>query len=946
MFSSPTPSQDKVITGNGDVSASVDLGNDRLRDAHMQSGQTEARALFSIFFAVTGVASAFVVASTLIGKMSLWVVASWVAAIILANFISCRRALNAASWPRSETTAPGHAWIQLAEPAGLALLWSALPAYAFMVQPADVQIVIGVTMAVMMAAGIGLAATPAANFAWVGTLAATYCVAFTFGFASLDARLAVALLLATGAAALGSLRLSRWIFGQLRGTAKTRAEAESIRLLLNEYEQRGVGWLWQVDAENRVVYISSRMTALLGRSTTQLVGHSLPSALGGSSALGRILLSRQPFANLEMELATRRGTRWISLSGDPIIDMAGQFQGFRGVGQDVTDVRRTQERLTNLANMDVLSGLPNRSRVRQLLGEALSDSRNTESPCAILFLDLDGFKPVNDTFGHPMGDAVLKGVAQRLVKETGSFGQVGRMGGDEFAIVIKDAQSRRQVETLAERLIAAIAEPYHFDKVEIRIGVSIGCAFGPVDGQTVDELLKNADLALYESKGQGRGMCSLFSKDLQIEAEDRVRLEQELRVGIAQKQFHLLFQPQVNAADQSLAGFEALVRWQHPTRGIVPPNHFIPLAEESRLIMELGEWVIDEACRAAASWPSNFKVAFNVSARQLILPALPNAIEAALKKYVLNASRLEIEVTESVFLGDSANAVDVLKRLRSLGISIALDDFGTGYSSLGYLNKAVFDRLKIDGSFVREAAKNNETVAIINTIVQLAKSFSMTVVAEGVETADDFERMRELGCHQIQGYLFGRPMTFEKASELVSGAVKRIAEPHSEATPHGSPVEELTLPFAPHPVGPTRIKSPASAGPSDPAQIPSPLEIDALATGGTAAFGSGFMLNDAASEDELVVDRPLEIGGGERRLDVRAYNYWRSLLDGRPFPSIQDVDPHTIDDFGPHSMLLDFSRDPADPDISFLGRALGVECALDRTIKKSATPRGTLSSLG
>src|SRR5436190_20324334 len=532
---------------------------------------------------------------------------------------------------------------------------------------------------------------------------------------------------------------------------------------------------WQVDAENRVVYISTRMTALLGRSSTQMIGHSLPASLGGTSALGRILLSRQPFANLEMELQTRRGSRWISLSGDPIVDMAGTFQGFRGVGQDVTDVRRTQERLTNLANMDVLSGLPNRGRVRQLLGEALSGSAGGESPCAILFLDLDGFKPVNDTFGHPKGDAVLKSVAQRLVKETGPFGQVGRMGGDEFAIVIRDAQSRRMVETLAERLIASIAEPFHIDKAEIRIGVSIGCAFGPVDGQSVDDLIQKADLALYQAKAMGRGTCRFFNADMQNEAEDRLRLEQDMRIGVKAKQFHLLYQPLINAADQSLVGFEALIRWHHPTRGIVPPNAFIPLAEESGIIMELGEWVIDEACRAVACWPENISVAVNVSAKQLIFPALPNTINDAIRRYRLQPNRLELEVTESVFMGDSANAIDVLKRLRALGVSMALDDFGTGYSSLGYLNKAVFHKLKIDGSFVREAANNKETVAIIQSIVQLAKSFRMTVTAEGVETADDFTRMRDLGCHQIQGYLFGRPMSFEKASELVTGTQRRLS---------------------------------------------------------------------------------------------------------------------------------------------------------------------------
>jgi diguanylate cyclase (GGDEF)-like protein/PAS domain S-box-containing protein len=778
MFHSPVPIDDRPDAERAAASSEpmdFDAGNERLRAAHLHNGQVEARALFAPFFAITAVVAALIAGWGMYGAVETKLVVAWISLVAFANWVSCRRAMDAAARAGSRTARPPARWAAVVETVGLAGLWSALPTWAFATQPPHVQVVIGGAMAAMISTAIALAAIPSAAVAWIATLTGSFCLAYYYGGSSLDPKLALTFVLLAGAGAFSVARLTRWIFGQLKGLARTRAEAESIRQLLNEYEHRGVGWLWQVDSENRVVYISSRMTALLGRSTNQLAGHSLPAALGGTSALGRILLSRQPFANLEMELTTRRGTRWISLSGDPIIDMAGQFQGFRGVGQDVTDVRRTQERLTNLANMDVLSGLPNRGRVRQLLGEALSSSAGGDTPCAILFLDLDGFKPVNDTFGHPKGDAVLKSVAQRLLKEVGPFGHVGRMGGDEFAIVIKDAQSRRMVETLAGRLIAAIAEPFHIDKVEIRIGVSIGCAFGPVDGQSVDDLIQKADLALYQAKNQGRGTCCFFNADMQNEAEDRLRLEQDMRIGIKAKQFHLLYQPLIDAGDQSLVGFEALIRWHHPTRGIVPPNNFIPLAEESGLIMELGEWVIEEACRAAACWPENISVAVNVSAKQLIFPALPNTIHEAIRKHRLQPNRLELEVTESVFMGDSANAIDVLKRLRALGVSMALDDFGTGYSSLGYLNKAVFHKLKIDGSFVREAANNKETVAIIQSIVQLAKSFRMTVTAEGVETADDFTRMRELGCNQIQGYLFGRPMTFEKASELVLGGQRRLS---------------------------------------------------------------------------------------------------------------------------------------------------------------------------
>ena len=537
-----------------------------------------------------------------------------------------------------------------------------------------------------------------------------------------------------------------------------------------------MGWLWAVDSENRVTYISSRMSTLLGKPASQLLGHSLPALLGGHAELGRVLLEKQPFNSLDMELSASRGTRWISMAGDPIIDTAGRFEGFRGVGSDVTEIRQTQERLTHLANVDVLSGLPNRGRVRQLLGEALRSATSGNCPCAIMFLDLDGFKPVNDTFGHPKGDAVLRAVAKRLVDEVSADGHVGRMGGDEFAIVVSDAQSRRKVEQLADRIIQAIKEPYLIDQTEIRIGVSVGCAFGPIDGATVDDLILKADLALYQAKDAGRGCARYFSSELQSEQEDRVRLETDLRQAIASKQFHLAFQPLINARSQKLIGFEALIRWNHPQRGFVPPNVFIPVAEESGLMGAIGDWVIDEACRAAATWPEPITVALNISPKQIIQPALPNTVSEALARYKLAGNRIELEVTEGVFLGDHGSTLDVLKRLRQLGVGIALDDFGTGYSSIGYLNKAVFHKLKIDGSFVREAGSRPENVAIIQSIVQLAKSFRMSVTAEGVETAEDFERMRDLGCDTIQGYLFGKPLAYERANEMVLGlAAKRMA---------------------------------------------------------------------------------------------------------------------------------------------------------------------------
>ena len=761
------PEGGRAAMSDEDITQAV--GNATLRASHLRRSQGEARALFAPYLAVAGGVTALLIAWALFGKLSPIAIGGWLVAVLGANWFAWRQTTDEFNYSSSSGIMQRE-WFPVVEAFGLAAVWAILPVWGFTVKDPQVHAVVGSMLGAMILSGVALAAVPRAAVAWIATLTGALCVGYIVVGRSFEITFALTFAGIAGIAIYGVSLLSQWSFSQLEKSAEIRTEAESIRLLLKEYEHRGIGWLWQVDAENRVVYISSRMTALLGRSTSQLIGHSLPAALGGNSVLGRALLERQPFQNLEMELRTNRGTRWISLAGDPIIDMNGEFQGFRGVGSDITEVRKQQERLTNLANMDVLCGLPNRGRVRQLLGEALSNAQATNVPCAIMFLDLDGFKPVNDTFGHPKGDAVLKAVAQRLVKEVGDSGHVGRMGGDEFAIVIRDGQSRKTIQELATRLITSVAQPYYIDKIEIRIGVSIGCAFGPIDGQSVDDLIQKADLALYQAKAQGRGTCCYFSTDLQSEAEDRLKLEQDLRNALALKQFRLDYQPLISAADQRLVGFEALIRWHHPARGVVSPLDFIPLAEETGLIMELGDWVIEEACRAASHWPENITVAVNLSAKQLVLATLPQHVSERLTRFRLPANRLELEVTESVFLGDTVGALDVLKRLRALGVGIALDDFGTGYSSLGYLNKAVFHKLKIDGSFVRDAAHNRETVAIIQSIVSLAKNFRMTVTAEGVETADDFTRMRDLGVNQIQGYLFGRPMSFERANELVHGA--------------------------------------------------------------------------------------------------------------------------------------------------------------------------------
>jgi diguanylate cyclase (GGDEF)-like protein/PAS domain S-box-containing protein len=760
----------------GGESAGLAASESESESSPLRDAQLISRAHLAPFFAAANIVAALIMAASLwTSAGSTWLV-PWAGAVAAVNLGAMHLARNQA------VTCVGRAghrvpiWTLVGEVACRAVVWLSLPLYLFPSLDPGTQVIAASVMAGLGVAALGLVVIPASASAWMIAFTAGVAGVLLIGRHSVPFNHMLSIIFTLGVSIFGVLTVARWAFHQLKTNADVGSQSESASLLLQEYEQRGVGWLWQIDADNRVTYISSRMSALLGKPAGQLIGHSLPALLGGHAELGRVLLEKKPFNALEMELKTPRGGRWVSIAGDPIVDTAGRFEGFRGVGSDITEIRQTQERLTHLANVDVLSGLPNRGRVRQLLGEALRAATTGNVPCAIMFLDLDGFKPVNDTFGHPKGDAVLRAVAKRLVDEVGSEGDVGRMGGDEFAIVIPDAQGRKKVELMADRIIKSIKEPYLIEQTEIRIGVSIGCAFGPIDGATVDDLILKADLALYQAKDAGRGCARYFSSELQSEQDDRVRLEADLRSAIASKQFHLAFQPLIDAKTQKLVGFEALIRWNHPKRGFVPPNVFIPVAEETGLMPAIGEWVIDEACRAAASWPEPISVALNISPKQIVQAALPNIVSEALSRYKLAGNRIELEVTEGVFLGDNGSTLDVLKRLRALGVGIALDDFGTGYSSIGYLNKAVFHKLKIDGSFVREAGSRPENVAIIQSIVQLAKSFRMSITAEGVETAEDFERMRDLGCDTIQGYLFGKPLAYERANQMVLGlGARRMA---------------------------------------------------------------------------------------------------------------------------------------------------------------------------
>ena len=426
--------------------------------------------------------------------------------------------------------------------------------------------------------------------------------------------------------------------------------------------------------------------------------------------------------------------------------------------EDVSARKASEVRADALARVDPLTGLPNRLLMRERLAEALARLQRDGEACAVLLVDLDRFKPVNDTLGHPVGDALLAKVADRLRSTVRPTDTVARIGGDEFIILQAGIGEAAHAQALARRLVDLIGRTYMVEGHLLTIGASVGVALAPADGVSADKLLKNADLALYRAKLDGRGTYRFFEPEMDARMQARRRLELDMRQALARREFQLHYQPQMQLDGDRLIGCEALIRWKHPERGMVSPLDFIPLAEEIGLIVPIGEWVIRQACRDAMTWPAGMSVAVNVSPAQFKSDRLVETIVSALTSSGLSAKRLEVEITEGVLLQESEKTLQTLHRLRELGVRVSMDDFGTGYSSLSYLRSFPFDKIKIDRSFVKDLSGKPDGDAIIRAIAGLGKSLGMTTVAEGVETQEQMQRIRDEGCTDVQGYLISRPI--------------------------------------------------------------------------------------------------------------------------------------------------------------------------------------------
>ena len=564
---------------------------------------------------------------------------------------------------------------------------------------------------------------------------------------------------------------ARHFIDHVRARFELEERGEIIQLL-REFQASGSGGLWELDSELNLVNLSTELAQAIGRSVDEVIGMPCAELLDpGRRASQYSTGMRSLFAHLDagtpfrdLAVPALLSGRWWSLSGKPIRDRDGVILGWRGVGSDITNLRLSGDDAVRAARRDPLTGLANRLLVRELLEETLLMQWREQAGCGLLLVDLDRFKLVNDTLGHAIGDQLLVEVARRLEAAVGEGGRVGRLGGDEFAIVWRDDASRQTLTRVAERIIADLSRSFTIGAAHLHVGATLGIAIGPVDGALEERLMRAADLALYRAKAAGRGGYAFFERFMFDEAEDHRLLENDVRSALHNDGLRLAYQPIVDARSGAEVGREALLRWRHPVRGEISPELFVPIIEDSGLIHQIGDWSIREACTEAAGWPDALTVAVNVSAAQLSGAGLAKTVLGALAQSGLAPRRLELEVTESVFLGDDAATLASLERLRALGVRMVLDDFGKGYSSFGYLSRARFSKIKIDQSFVRAAATGErESAAIVHAILALARGLGVETTAEGVETAEQAKVMRRFGCDQLQGFYFGRPVA---ASDL------------------------------------------------------------------------------------------------------------------------------------------------------------------------------------
>ncbi|MGB8818350.1 MAG: EAL domain-containing protein [Rhizobiaceae bacterium] len=665
----------------------------------------------------------------------------------------------------------------------LGLIWGALPLIAYPGGDLPTKLICVAFVAGMMGGGcFALYMVPRAMAGYVLGLASTFAAALHISSGPGDVAVAALLVMYAGCLLIASMTIARTFASNRISEQRVEEQASIIGLLLKDFEESAGDWLWETDVDGRMTRGTQRFHMATGIEaelieTIAMLGVVKPlgersdiAGKGVGEFLARVN-ARQPFSGHELHICKPGQEEvWILLSGKPLFGSDGQFAGFRGAASDITADKQSKERIAFLAHNDALTGLTNRTNFSQTVSRCLADRRVAAGAhFAVFYLDLDGFKLINDTKGHKAGDALLVEVGGRLKRALRENDVVARLGGDEFAILLRNDTSIPALSALAEKIIETVERPFEIEGQLNCVGVSIGIALGPKDGRDEQTLLNSADLALYRAKEDGKGTYRFFEVEMDDIVRDRRLLEQELRAAVKANEFQLYFQPLVSAVDDRTIGFEALIRWNHPTRGMVSPADFIPLAEKTGLISDIGDWVLLEACKTAKEWPAHMTISVNLSPQQFHNRRIVGATRKALYASGLEPHRLELEITEGLFVDNTEEALAALGELKQLGVMTALDDFGTGYSSLSYLLKFPFDKLKIDQSFIKSIEKDKTARDILETIARLGKILNLNVTAEGVENAGQAEFLSKMACNQMQGFHFGRPIpSIEIAGFLLS----------------------------------------------------------------------------------------------------------------------------------------------------------------------------------
>jgi diguanylate cyclase (GGDEF)-like protein/PAS domain S-box-containing protein len=715
--------------------------------------------------------------------------------VVWAAFISVMVANATRAWNRSRADAPRlhasqrairHAIVN----AGLlGLVWGALPLITIFGEPHTPRhfVVAAVIVGMLCGGMFTLTAVPMAVLAFSVPIFLGSAATLLYSFTLADLFVAILLVTYWTVLAAASLSGTRAFIGRLVAIAESNERGAVIAMLLKEFEDNASDWLWSTNQDNLLEHVSERFASAAERDASELTGMAIFDLFGVAETqrhpgLARVvdhMRTQTAFRDIELPMNHNGAYRWWKLSAQPHYGKAGEFVGYRGVGSDITDQKMAEDRVAYLAHNDDLTDLANRASFTICMNEAIEQLERYDIGFAILMIDLDQFKAVNDTRGHEAGDQILVQIGRRFTAAAGKGNILARLGGDEFAVILPSPPDSDTVTELASRLIDVARQPIMIAGLPVSVGASIGIAIAPEHGTRPDQLMRNADLALYRAKQGGRNTFRMFQIEMDRLAQERRVLERQISQALEQDQFELNYQPLIDVESNRIAGFEALVRWNHPDRGTVSPGLFIPVAEQTGAIKAIGDWVLKQACKAAAAWPDDLTVSVNLSARQFENGAIVRSVKEALEESSLDAGKLEIEITESLLIDQPEDTIEMLRQLKEIGLSIAIDDFGTGYSSLSYLWKFPFDKIKLDQSFVAAIENDNVARDILRIIGSLGQTLDMRITAEGVETIEQAEFLRTIACHQLQGFYFSKPLTADDLPaflvENLTGRIKKDA---------------------------------------------------------------------------------------------------------------------------------------------------------------------------